>query len=151
MREIKFRAWWVSPNYNPKGGMYFVGSILNAIKQDGEPEHNDWGCPKQIGLMSDINNSKIGLNHANECILMQYTGLKDKNGKEVYEGDIVLCERDERCPHEVIWAEDNGGTFFGGMPGFNLSGLKRNCGSGYAWSGDEEVIGNIYENPELLQ
>jgi uncharacterized phage protein (TIGR01671 family) len=80
----------------------------------------------------------------------RYTGLKEKNGEEIFEGDIVLCERDEKCPHEVVWVEDNGGTFFGGMPGFNLSGLTRNGGKGCAWSGNEEVIGNIYEHPHLL-
>jgi hypothetical protein len=80
--------------------------------------------------------------------LMQYTGLKDKNGKEIYEGDVVKCS--SGCEHQVVWYEDVGGTYFGGMPGWNLSGLDRNGGKGYAWAGTEEVIGNIYENPDLL-
>ncbi|HBC4463681.1 TPA: hypothetical protein KER80_000744 [Enterococcus faecalis] len=78
-------------------------------------------------------------------ILMQSTGLKDKNGVDVYQGDIIRCTRG--CPHEVIWLEEYGGTFFGGMPAWYLSGLEK----GYAWTGEEEVIGNIYENPELLE
>lgn len=77
--------------------------------------------------------------------LMQSTGLKDKNGVEVFEGDIVKCTRG--CPHEIIWLEEYGGTFIGGMPAWYLSGLKE----GYAWTGEEEVIGNIYENTELLE
>ena len=81
----------------------------------------------------------------NDYILMQSTGLKDKNGVDVYQGDIIRCTRG--CPHEVIWLEEYGGTFFGGMPAWYLSGLKK----GYAWTGGEEVIGNIYENPELLE
>ncbi|EJR1552646.1 DNA-packaging protein [Enterococcus faecalis] len=80
-----------------------------------------------------------------DVILMQSTGLKDKNGVDVYQGDIIRCTRG--CPHEVIWLEEYGGTFFGGMPAWYLSGLKK----GYAWTGEEEVIGNIYENPELLE
>ena len=77
--------------------------------------------------------------------LMQSTGLKDKNGVDVYQGDIIRCTRG--CPHEVIWLEEYGGIFFGGMPAWYLSGLS----NGYAWTGREEVIGNIYENSELLE
>ncbi|MFP9042019.1 YopX family protein, partial [Enterococcus faecalis] len=40
-----------------------------------------------------------------------------------------------------------GGTYIGGMPAWYLSGLNE----GYAWTGTEEIIGNIYENPELLE
>ena len=80
-----------------------------------------------------------------EVELMQATGLKDKNGVDVYQGDIIKCT--SGCPHEVIWLEEYGGTFIGGMPAWYLSGLN----NGYAWTGKEEVIGNIYENPELLE
>ncbi|KWW79572.1 DNA-packaging protein, partial [Enterococcus faecium] len=80
-----------------------------------------------------------------EVELMQSTTLKDKNGVDVYQGDIIRCTRG--CPHEVIWLEKYGGTFFGGMPAWYLSGLS----NGYSWTGREEVIGNIYENSELLE
>jgi uncharacterized phage protein (TIGR01671 family) len=75
----------------------------------------------------------------------QSTGLFDKNGKEVFVGDIIKCTRG--CPHEVYLEKEYGGTFIGGMPAIYLKGLL----SGYAWTGDEEIIGNIYENPELLE
>ncbi|CGE69553.1 phage protein [Streptococcus pneumoniae] len=77
--------------------------------------------------------------------LMQSTGLKDKNGKEVFVGDIIKCTKG--CPHEVYLETEYGGTFIGGMPAVYLKGL----GEGYAWTEDEEIIGNIYENPELLE
>ena len=80
-----------------------------------------------------------------DVILMQSTGLKDKNGKEVFVGDIVKCTRG--CPHEVYLEKEYGGTFIGGMPAIYLKGLL----SGYAWTESEEIIGNIYENPELLE
>lgn len=80
-----------------------------------------------------------------ELTLMQSTGLRDKNGKEVFIGDIIKCTRG--CPHEVYLEKEYGGVFIGGMPAIYLKGL----GEGYAWTEDEEIIGNIYENPELLE
>jgi len=76
--------------------------------------------------------------------LMQSTGLKDKNNVDVYQGDIIKCT--SGCPHEVIWLEEYGGTFIGGMSAWYLSGLN----NGYSWTGEEEVIGNIWENSDLL-
>lgn len=80
-----------------------------------------------------------------ELILMQSTGLKDKKGKEVFVGDIIKCTRG--CPHEVYLEKEYGGTYVGGMPAIYLKGIRE----GYAWTRDEEIIGNIYENPELLE
>ncbi|CTH21577.1 TPA: YopX family protein [Streptococcus pneumoniae] len=77
--------------------------------------------------------------------LMQSTGLKDKNEKEVFVGDIIKCTKG--CPHEVYLEKEYGGTYIGGMPAVYLKGLL----SGYVWTEDEEIIGNIYENPELLE
>ena len=76
-----------------------------------------------------------------EIELMQSTGLRDKNGKEVFIGDIVKCTRG--CLHEVYLEKEYGGTYIGGMPAIYLKGLL----SGYAWTEDEEIIGNVYENP----
>ena len=77
--------------------------------------------------------------------LMQSTGLLDKNGKEVFVGDIIKCTIG--CPHEVYLEKEYGGTYIGGMPAIYLKGLRK----GYAWTEHEEIIGNIYENPELLE
>lgn len=75
----------------------------------------------------------------------QYTGLTDKNGKKVFIGDIIRCTKG--CPHEVIWLKEYAGVYLGGMPAVYLSGLRE----GYAWTGEEEKIGNIFDNPELLK
>lgn len=81
----------------------------------------------------------------NDVILMQSTGLRDKNGKEVFIGDIIKCPIG--CLHEVYLEKEHGGRFIGGMPAVYLKGLSE----GYAWTEDEEIIGNIYENPEILE
>lgn len=78
-------------------------------------------------------------------VIMQSTGLKDKNGKEVFVGDIIKCTRG--CLHEVYIEKEYGGTYCGGMPAVYLKDLRE----GYAWTEHEEIIGNIYENPELLE
>lgn len=80
-----------------------------------------------------------------EIELMQSTGLFDKNGKEVFVGDIIKCTRG--CLHEVYIEKEYGGTYIGGMPAIYLKGIRE----GDAWTGDEKIIGNIYENPELLE
>lgn len=75
----------------------------------------------------------------------QSTGLKDKNGKEVFVGDVIKCTRG--CPHEVYLEKEYGGKYIGGMPAVYLKGIRE----GYAWTGAEEILGNIYEKPELLE
>ena len=90
-------------------------------------------------------NGNVAKEDMKEYELMQSTGLFDRNGKEVFVGDIVKCTRG--CHHEVYLEKEYGGTFIGGMPAIYLKGLL----SGYAWTEYEEIIGNIYENPELLE
>lgn len=98
------------------------------------------------GMVQYANNDNaIRFIKLENIILMQSTGLHDKNGKEVFVGDIIKCTRG--CPHEVYLEKEYGGTYVGGMPAIYLKGIRE----GYAWTGAEEIIGNIYENPELLE
>jgi len=76
-----------------------------------------------------------------QVILLQFTGLKDKNGKEIYEGDLI---GDKDCYVEVIFKDGsfcNKGDF---KPIIEWIWARKRKGI------ETEVIGNIYENPELL-
>ena len=72
-----------------------------------------------------------------EAKIEQCTGLKDKNGKLIYEGDIILVD-DDKCP--VEWDSENAR--------YNVVGYGEIAYLNY---NDIEVIGNIHENPELLK
>lgn len=128
MREIKFRVW--------KTEFTRVG------------EHNIGEMAYDVVLANPVwNNADIRVNDilAKTHNLMQYTGLKDKNGKEIYEGDILKSESDF-----VLSVE-----YFSGR--FNVVGFDRKLSDIHDLHyyierlSLCEVIGNIYENPELLE
>lgn len=112
-----------------------------TYKKMYEVDEIHWAC----GEFDFIGDAITFYRGAEEVELMQSTGLLDKNGKEVFVGDIIKCTRG--CPHEVYLEKEYGGKYIGGMPAVYLKGLLE----GYAWTGSEEILGNIYENPELLE
>lgn len=143
MREIKFRAWDMSN----KKMIYVQEGLSLEIHDDGSGCISDLSTesilefsPWEYQNRKSFDDKKI---MADAGILMQYTGLKDKNGKEIYEGDIIRWNPDERkVPigrnQEVFWDDTGWAPFRGDM----VDGWKSNR---------YEIIGNIYENPELLK
>jgi len=119
MREIKFRAW---------------DSFNRIMWGEADCYRNDLAT-----FFREYEDAIIG---ENKPILMQYTGLKDKNGKEIYEGDILRFELSELGYIEVGEVKWIGSGFWMEAPNkqFHLPFEDR-----------REVIGNIYDNPELLE
>ena len=120
-REIKFRAWDKEENemFNASSGFndFTVGIKVESV------EHTMTVSSKKYELM-------------------QFTGLLDKNGKEIYEGDVVK--------------DDNGGDEELGiqigkvMWNHEWCSFRWNDGDDWSLHSELEVVGNIYENPELI-
>ena len=139
-REIKFRAW--DGEQKKMCHKVYVGS------EGWRGEH--WQDGMMVSCFSDINHK--------ENVLMQFTGLHDKNGKEIWEGDIV---RQEDVKGVIEWfsgtKDINGGEYAGLYTGFTVNGngiAKKYEFSNYGGDGgietdNCEIIGNIYEKSRL--
>jgi uncharacterized phage protein (TIGR01671 family) len=77
--------------------------------------------------------------------LMQYTGLKDKNGREIYEGDIILGDSYGEYPLIIKWDNEYTGFYCHDPKGNEDDHLNM------IEAANGKIIGNIYENPELIK
>lgn len=134
MREIKIRGYISRQNkFKLPIGMIGAETIKDFKDSKRTSFPGEW-CWDDCGL-----------------ILMQFTGLLDKNGVEIYEGDIVTYKRSVgnwtgqtmTTTHKIIFTEE-------------VNAFVMDYGSSYIklrkhWGYEYEVIGNIFENPDLLQ
>jgi len=118
MREIKFRAW------------DYTSQIMSYSDEE-----------KSLEAFFASHNKDY-----DDVVFMQFTGLKDNRGCEIYEGDVLLCD-DSNEDHEEfrtkVWFCN--GQFLTQHYGFPVHSW---CSKKESWC---EVIGNIYENPELIK
>ena len=136
MREIKFRGKTLSGKWAYGDLVHFTNTqgidasvIITEHQATGESDDFDYALCYARNEFKVVIPESVG----------QFTGLHDKNGKEIYEGDIVRYDMGGEC--EVSYC------IGGGFAGFDLSPAFHN---GHQLK-DVEVIGNIHDNPELLK
>lgn len=122
MREIKFRAW------------------------------HEHGKRMVYGPSDDIVNPSwvLAMCSANNIEPMQYTGLKDHNGKDIYEGDIVTARKESNTAEFTGYVHYVNSQYFVNYIGYESYYQTLIYLHGFEYK-PIEVIGNIYENPELLK
>jgi len=170
MRTIKFRAWEEGERLSQEyvkwavENKYFIGGKSEDVKvleQNYRKETGKSNWEKYKEMRYDINISKYGNEMSlesgwdyqgdnNHSTIMQFTGLKDKNGKDVYEGDVLRNILGEKMVVKfgTYYPEHNHCCVTAGFYiNKNIEGEDR---QDFISPLDKyEVIGNIYENPEL--
>lgn len=134
MREIKFRAKW--------GDLWAHGNLYIR-------KHEEFGdCAYIIGYTENPSTTIVDVN-----TIGQFTGLHDKNGKKIYEGDIIRSfdSKGEPIIHYIQYDDEEAGFIT------ILKGSKKGdfgygrCYQQWITECEKEVIGNIHDNPELLK
>lgn len=129
---IKFRAW--------NGYRKIMADYVSAI-QNGDTQ----GTPSSVNVIVDRKNETWDIEN-DHVELLQFTGLKDVNGKEIYEGDILRTKAGLiQIVRQGLLAIDREDL----ISGFYADNVID--GKPHTFSYDDEVIGNVHDNPGLLE
>ncbi|MED3888168.1 YopX family protein [Priestia aryabhattai] len=155
MREIKYKALVVKTQLDNLGSnMHLAGvseyeEMINVQTISFDNGKVDYVTDEDMEEYSFADNSLKAV--------VQYTGLKDKNGKEIYEGDIIVYEINngvgiESYCAQVFWSEnkDKHKNSFEWLIEYIDDNAFDSLSRPAAYNGRLEVIGNIHENPELV-
>lgn len=149
MREIEFRG------YDPDTKRWYYGSYVRLERTTAYPmspdpegdarkfeaeqvdhyifftEDNDWGLETRK-LRATVDPESVG----------QFTGLRDKAGEKIFEGDVVTWKINSiKCTGVVCWGEAHWNK---GVPGRNMQAL-------HTYQKTTRIVGRAYDNPELLE
>lgn len=131
MRTIKFRG-------KNLDGEWVYGFYVEEERQTIN------GFEKKHFIVND------GYDYVKPDTVGQFTGLYDKDGKEIYEGDIIGCHNPD-IKHLIFYNEKQG-RFMAALNGDIENDFVGVCGlDDSRWNASKEVIGNVYDNPELLK
>lgn len=138
MDRYKFRGKridngeWVYGNLIPCDEFSYINANEFYVRKRYDFRNDTHWCE---GAFAEVDPKTVG----------QYTGLKDKDGREIYEGDILSCGNGN-VPSQILWVDDYGGWGVKNLVRNEMHPLdkhfKRFIGT---------VIGNIHDNPELLE
>ncbi|EJT6150493.1 TPA: hypothetical protein I9081_000777 [Clostridium perfringens] len=136
-RELKFRVW------DKTSDSMLYQDDFERVELDTKN--------KMVTLIAEEESDKshyvLDYEDGIEAEILQYTGLKDKNGKEIYEGDILINTNKSKLN---LGIENQKYLIVYRALGFGLKPLFKGMALKFNYT-DLELIGNIYENPELLE
>lgn len=148
MREILFKAkrknwrelpkedWWVEGSYHHQTDYYGDRCDKHYIIDGTTTDMEGYGEHYEIDPET----------------LCQYTGLKDKNGKRIWENDIVRCNRREKeAKYKVVWDKTYADFRIEKLNGLGIMPICIEEGNAPVFGRHYECIGNTFDNPELLK
>lgn len=131
-REIKFRVW-----------DKFTGSFEDGVEESFDNRYEIYSTPR-----GNLKEALDEIVESDNYVIQQFTGLLDKNGKEIYEGDIMFDPKFQSY-WEIYWKKE--------ILGYDLRLVKAEKMDCRVWTVDldvlreeMELVGNIFENKELI-